>query len=107
MVELFPISNNEDIYDKINIDEIETNQLFHDSLDLKDNNIVKNNVSHSSFTNIYNFLFNNTKNDFQLSTTIIGLLLKLNKIINSNDDKNLIFDNLSQRVDNYKNYLLI
>ena len=95
------------MYNEIKIDEIETHQLCRDSLDLKDNNIVKNNVSHSSFTNIYNFLFNNTKNDFQLSTTIIGLLLKLNKIINSNDDKNLIFDNLSQRVDNYKNYLLI
>ena len=47
-------------------------------------------------------LFNNMKNDVQLSTTIIGLLLELNEIINSNEDKNLIFDNLSQRVDNYK-----
>ena len=75
MVELFPISNNEDIYDKINIDEIETNQLFHDSLDLKDNNISKNNVSHSLFMDICKSLFNNMKDDVQLSTTIIGLLL--------------------------------
>ena len=51
---------------------------------------------------IYNLLFSNTKNDVQLSTTIIGLLLELNQIINSNDDKHLMFDNLSQRVDNYK-----
>ena len=52
--------------------------------------------------NICNLLFNNTKNDVQLSNTIIGLLLEINQIINSNDDKNLMFDNLSQRVDNYK-----
>ena len=51
---------------------------------------------------IYNLLFNNTKNDVQLSNKIIGLLLKLNEIINSNDDNNLIFDTLTQRVDNYK-----
>ena len=53
--------------------------------------------------NICNLLFNNTKNDVKLSNKIIGLLLELNQIINSNLDKNLIFDNLSQRVDNYKN----
>mgnify|MGYP005683130249 CR=1 FL=1 len=51
---------------------------------------------------ICNLLFNNTKNDVQLSNTIIGLLLELNQIINSNDDNNLIFGNLAQRVDNYK-----
>ena len=28
--------------------------------------------------------------------------MELDQIINSNEDKNLIFDNLSQRVDNYK-----
>ena len=42
------------------------------------------------------------KVDVQLSTTIIGLLLELNQIINSNENKKLIFDNLSQRADNYK-----
>ena len=47
-------------------------------------------------------LFNNTKNDVQLSNPIIGLLLELKEIINSNDDNNLMFDNLAQRVDNYK-----
>ena len=52
--------------------------------------------------NICNSLFNNMKNDVQLSTTIICLLLELNQIINSNENKSLIFDNLSQRVDNYK-----
>ena len=56
---------------------------------------------------IYNSLFNNMKHYVQLSTIIIDLLLELNQIINSNEDKNLIFDNLSQRVNNYKNYLLI
>ena len=72
-VELFPISNIDDIYDEINIDEIETNQLCRKSPELKDNNI-----SHSSFMDICNLLFNNTKNDVQLSNTIIGLLLELN-----------------------------
>ena len=47
-VELFSISNNEDMYDEIIIDEIETNQLYRDGLDLKENNISKNNISHSS-----------------------------------------------------------
>ena len=45
--------------------------------------------------------------DIQLSNTIIGLLLELNEIINSNDDTNLILNILIQRVDNYKKYLLI
>ena len=49
-----------------------------------------------------NLLFKNTKNDVQLSKTIIGLLLELNQIINLNYGKHLIFDNLSQRVDNYQ-----
>ena len=44
---------------------------------------------------ICNLLFNNTKNDVQLSNTIIGLLLELNEIINSNDDNDLIFHNLA------------
>ena len=51
---------------------------------------------------ICNLLFNNTKHDVQLSNIIIGLLLKLNERINSNDDNVLIFNNLAQRVDSYK-----
>ena len=49
---------------------------------------------------ICNLLFNNTKNDVQLSNTIIGLLSKLNEIIISNDGNDSVFDNLAQRVDN-------
>ena len=60
----------------MNIYEIETNQLCRDSPKLKDNNISKNNISHSSCMDIYNLLLYNTKNDVQLSTTIIGLLLE-------------------------------
>ena len=101
-IEIFLISNIEDVYDEIDIDEIETNQLCCDSPELKDNNISKNNISHSLCIGICNLLFNNTKNDVQLSNRIIGLLLELNQIINSNDDNNLIFGNLAQRVDNYK-----
>ena len=52
--------------------------------------------------NICNLLFNNTKNYVQLSNTIISLLLELNEIISSNDDNDLIFNILAQRVDNYK-----
>ena len=52
--------------------------------------------------NSCNFLFNNTKNDVQLSNIILDLLLELNQIIHLNDGKSLIFDNLSQRVDNYQ-----
>ena len=51
---------------------------------------------------IFNLLFNNTKNDVQLSNIIIGLLLELNERINSNGDNVLIFNNLAQRVDSYK-----
>ena len=51
---------------------------------------------------ICNLLCNNTKSDVQLSNTIIGLLLELNQITNSNDDRKLIFDNLLQRVDDHK-----
>ena len=101
-VELFPISKIDDIYDEINIDEIETNQLCRENTELKDNNISNNNISYSSFMNICNLWFNNTENDAQLSKTIISLLLELNEIINSNDDNDLIFNILAQRVDNYK-----
>ena len=79
---------------------METNQLCRDNPELKDNNISKNNISHSSFMHICNLLFNNTKNDVQLSNRIIGLLLELNGIIISNDGNDSVFDHLAQRVDN-------
>ena len=76
--EIFPISNIEDVYDEMNIDEIKTNQLCRDSPKLEDFNISKNDISHSSFMDTCTLLFNNTKNDVQLSNTIMGLLLELN-----------------------------
>ena len=43
------------------------------------------------------------KNDEQISNIIAGLLLEFRQIINSKDEKRLILDNLSKRVDDYKN----
>ena len=45
------------------------------------------------------------KNDDQISNVIVSLLLEFKEIMNSKDDKHFIVDNLSKRVDNYKNYL--
>ena len=43
------------------------------------------------------------KNDEQISNIIAGLLLEFKQIIHSKDEKRLILDNLSKRVDDYKN----
>ena len=43
-------------YDETNINEIETNQLYHDSLETTENNKSKSCVSHSSYmANDYNY----------------------------------------------------
>ena len=54
---------------------------------------------------ICNSLYNNMKNGDQTSNLIVGLLLEFKEIINSKDDKHLIVDNLSKRIDNFKIYL--
>ena len=43
------------------------------------------------------------KYDSKTSNIVVGLLLKIKDIIMSNENKQLIYDNLSNRVDNYKN----
>ena len=56
-----------------------------------------------SYMDICNSLNNNMKNDEQISNIIAGLLLEFKQIIHSKDEKRLILDNLSKRVDDYKN----
>ena len=70
---------------------------------MTDNSISKGCVTHSSYMNICNSWYNNMKNDEQISNIIAGLLLEFKQIINSKDEKRLILDNLSKRVDDYKN----
>ena len=113
--EIFPILNTKDLgneslsqfipscYEEININEIETNQLCCDSLTMVDNSISKCCVTHSSYMDSCNSLYNNMKNNEQISHLIVGLLVKFKQIINSKDEKHFIVDNLSKRVDNYKN----
>ena len=72
---------------------------------MTDNSKTKSFVTHSSYMDIYNSLYNNMKNDDQISNVIVSLLLEFKEIMNSKDDKHFIVDNLSKRVDNYKNYL--
>ena len=43
------------------------------------------------------------KNDNKTSNIVVGLLLEVKDIIMSSENKQLIYDNLSNRVDNYKN----
>ena len=43
------------------------------------------------------------KYDSKTSNIIVGLLLEVEDIIMSNENKQLIYYNLSNRVDNYKN----
>ena len=74
-------------YEKININEIETNQLRRDSFVMIDNSISKRCVTHSLYMDIYNSLYNNMKNDEQISNVIIGLLLEFKQIVNSKDEK--------------------
>ena len=73
-------------YEKININEIETNQLRRDSLVMTDNSLSTSCVTHSSYMDICNYLYNNMKNNDQISNVIIGLLLKFKQIVNSNDE---------------------
>ena len=51
---------------------------------------------------IRNSLYINIKNDDQTSNLIVGSFLKFKENINSKDDKHLLVDNLSKRVDDYK-----
>ena len=65
-IDFFPKSNIEDLgdeslsqftpscYEEININEIEINQLYRDSLVMTDNSISKSCVTHSSYMNICN-----------------------------------------------------
>ena len=59
-------------------------------------------VTYSSYMDICNSLYNNKKNNEQISNLIVSLLLEFKQINNSKDDKYLFLDNLSKRVDNYK-----
>lgn len=110
-VELFPIINFDEkiiekppaYYEEININEIDTEQLCCDSTPSKNDIQSDNGVSHSSYMNICNTLYNNMKNDNKTSNIVVGLLLEVKNIIMSNENKQLIYDNLSNRVDNYKN----
>ena len=116
-VELFPISNIEDLgdesvsqfipscYEEMNTNEIEIDQLCRDNLVMTDNSMSKSCVTYSSYMDICNSLYNNMKNGDQTSNLIVGLLLEFKEIINSKDDKHLIVENLSKRIDNFKIYL--
>ena len=73
-------------YEEININEIETNQLCCDSFLITDNSKSKSVVTYSSYMDICNYLYNNMKNNDQISNVIIGLLLKFKQIVNSNDE---------------------
>ena len=101
-VELFSISNVEDIYEERIINEIETDQLCRGSHEVPDNSQLNNRVTYSSYMDICNSLYNNLKKYDQILNIIISLLLEIKEILNSKDDKKLVIDNLFQRVDNYK-----
>ena len=58
---------------------------------------------HPSYIVICNNLHNIMKNDNQISNLIVGLLLELKEVINFPQKNNLIFENLSKRIDNYQN----
>ena len=58
---------------------------------------------HPSYIVICNNLHNIMKNDNQISNLMVGLLLKLKEVINFPQKNNLIFENLSKRIDNYQN----
>ena len=68
-----------------------------------DNSISKCCVTHSSYMDSCNSLYNNMKNNEKISHLIVGLLVEFKQIINSKDEKHFIVDNLSKIVDNYKN----
>ena len=96
-VEIFPISNIDDLvddslsqnistcYDKININEIEKHQLCRDSIETTENIKSKSCVTHSSYMAICNYLYNNMRNNDQISNFIVGLLFELKQIIISKD----------------------
>ena len=110
-VDQFPIINFDEkiiekppaYYEEIDINEIDTDLLCCNSTSSNNDIRLKNRVAHSSYMNICNSLYNNMKNDNKTSNIVVGLLLEVNEIILSNENKQLIYDNLSNRVDNYKN----
>ena len=54
---------------------------------MTNNSKSKRFVTHSSYVDICNSLYNNMKNDEQISNVIIGLLLEFKQIVNSKDEK--------------------
>ena len=118
-IDFFPISNIEDLgdesvsqfipscYEEMNINEIEKNQLCRDNLVMTDNSMSKSCVTYSSYMDICNSLYNNKKNNEQISNPIVSLLLELKQIINSKDDKYLFLDNLSKGLIITRYYLQI
>ena len=85
-IEMFPISKIDGLvddnvsqnittcYDKININEIEINQLFRDILETSEKYMSNNCVTHNTYIAICNSLYNNMKNDDQISNLIVDLL---------------------------------
>ena len=80
-------------YDEININEMETNQLYKDSLETSENNKSNNCLIHNTYIAICNSLYNNVKNYEQISNLIVGLLLQLKDVIRSKNGKQFIKKN--------------
>lgn len=87
----------------MNINEIKIYQLCRDTLETTEMIKSTNFNIRSSYMAICNSLYNNMRNDEQISNLIIGLLLEFKEIVILIDGKDLILDNLSNRVENYKN----
>ena len=75
-------NNNQANFVEININKIETNQLRSDTIGNMYNNPSNECINHSFYLVISNNLFNNMKNNNQLSRLFVGVLLELKKVIN-------------------------
>ena len=75
-------NNNQANFVEININKIETNQLRSDTIENMYNNPSNKRINHSFYLVISNNLFNDMKNNNQLSRLFVGVLLELKKVIN-------------------------
>ena len=67
-----------------------------------ENNTSNEYITPSSYMAIRNNLFNEMEKDKQISSLIVGFMLKVKEVINSKKDKHLTVENVTKRIDNYQ-----
>ena len=67
-----------------------------------DNFLPEEQVSYSSYSVIYENLYNDIKNKSKISSYVIGLLLEISHVINSTTDNNIVLSRLLEQTKEFQ-----